>query len=91
MRAIAGRGPLLQVYNLSTASKNAHLATVIFNSKTNALALFRLRVENEDIRNIQRHRLVLNAAWLTNIRVRLDVLLGDIDALNQHATVRKHL
>ena len=35
--------------------------------------------------------MVLDAAWLTNIRVCLDVLLGDIDALNQHATVLEHL
>jgi hypothetical protein len=80
----------LYIYYVAV-SKNANLATVFFNAKPNSLTLFGLRVKNEDIRDIERHSLILDATGLTNVRVRLDVLLGDVDAFHQYAPIIEHL
>ena len=61
--------------------EDANFAAVITNAETHSLALFRFRVEHEDIRDIERHRLVLDTTGLTHVRVWLDVLFGNIDTL----------
>src|SRR5690554_5143204 len=50
----------------------------------NAIALARFRVVERDIGNMDGHGLVDDAALGTRHGVRLDVLLHDVDALNQH-------
>ena len=60
-------------------------------SNTNPLTFLRLRVEDQYVRNIERHFLVDDAALNAGVRIRLLVFLGDVDALNQHAFIFKYL
>ena len=67
---------LLNIYYVAVGEDANFLA--IFDAETNSLTLLRLRVKYEYVRNIHRHRVVFDATCFANIRVRLNVLLGEI-------------
>jgi hypothetical protein len=80
---------LLYVYYVAAFEDTNFLA--VFNAETNSLTLFRFRVEYEHVRNIHRHRVVFDTTCFTDIRVRLNVLLREVYALDQHAIIIKNL
>src|SRR5690606_41496206 len=72
----------LCVYHLAVRLEHPHGAAVLERLETHAIGFLGLRVEQRHVRDVDRHVLVDDAALQPLHRVRPDVLLDAVDALN---------
>src|SRR5882762_115656 len=75
---------LLRLHFFAAGLEDADLLAVGERLDANAIGLARRRVEERDVGLLDRHRLVDDAAGRALEGVRLDVLLDDIDAVDDH-------
>jgi hypothetical protein len=72
-----------------SASSSARVA-LANQLEAHAVALLRIRVPQQQVRGLQRHFRLDDAARHARVRVRLLVLLDHVDALDQHLAGRQH-
>ena len=75
------------VHDFAVGLVNAYLATIVEGLEAHAIALVGGGVVESHVRHVHRHLFVDDTALLTDVRVRLDVLLGQVDVLDHDAVL----
>src|SRR6202795_3906223 len=83
-------GSSFRVDHFLVRLEHPHLAAALQRLEAHAIALLRRRIEDQDVRHMQRRFALDDAALHAHLRVRLLMLLGHVESFDAHPIVRQH-